>query len=297
MTSIFNPAVAGRAACLSSLTALFALAGCQEDSYHPEASPQPLALNEDSAPAALQEVWIGAYNLVPYRLVDNTLQMRSTLNSSCETGAVLPERDEQNRVTSIVFDDCLISFGPIAELITGRLEYAYASGTGTVSISATNYADNVQFSAEDRQAVTFDGVIELPNGTTSPLSYTITGKGSYTITSANGGSAANGDFDLFTVTSTPGAGSDYTSEITGGLGLPDGSGYMQVQTGPAGLSFDSSSTCPIYGDITLTAEDRSTIGVLFNGADHIVVTVNGVAQSEQDCTTFLSAIGAQVSPP
>ena len=296
MTLIFNPARAGRGACLSSLAALLILTGCDEDSYHPESTPQPLALNEDSAPDALLEVWIDAYNLVPYRLVSNPLQMRSTSNSSCESGTASPERDGQNRVTSIVFDDCLISFGPISELVAGRLEYTYASDSGTASITATDYVDDVQLSAQDRQVVTFDGNIALPNGTASPLSYTITGKGSYTITTADGTSVADGDFDQFSVVSTPGAGSDYTSELNGRLGLPGGGGYIGVQTDSPGLTFDPSSTCPIYGTVTLTADDGSAIGVLFNGADHITVTVNGVAQPEQDCATFLTGIGVQVSP-
>ncbi len=296
MTSIFNPAKAGRGACLSGLAALLILTGCEEDSYHPESSPQPLALNEESAPDALLEVWIDAYNLVPHRLVNNPLQMRSTPNSSCESGTASPERDGQNRVTSIVFDDCVISFGPISEFIAGRLDYTYAAGTGTASITATDYVDDVQLSAEESQVVTFDGTIELPNGTSWPLSYTITGKGSYTITTADGTSKADGDFDRFSVVSTPGAGSDYTSALSGRLGLPGGDGYMRVQTDSPGLSFDDSSTCPVYGTVTLTADDGSAISVLFNGADHITVTVNGVAQPEQDCPGFLAGIGVQTSP-
>lgn len=295
MPSTFCPARQGLGLCVAGLATLVALTGCEEDSYHPDNEPQVLTLNEASAPEALLEVWIDAYNLVPYRLVSNPLQVRST--SGCTSGSVSPERDGQSRVTSLVFDDCAISYGAISESIAGQLEYSYASGTGTASITAIDYVNDLQLLAEERQVVTFDGNIALPNGTASPLSYTITGKGSYSITTANGTSVADGDFDQFSVVSTPGAGSDYTSALSGRLGLPGGGGYMQVQTGGAGLSFAPSSTCPIYGDITLTAEDRSTISVLFSGADHIVVTVNGVAQPEQDCTAFLTGIGAQVSPP
>tara|TARA_A100001391_G_scaffold72991_1_gene46865 strand:+ start:714 stop:1553 length:840 start_codon:yes stop_codon:yes gene_type:complete len=279
------------------LAVLVALTGCEEDSYHPDSEPQVLTLNEASAPDALLEVWINAYNLVPYRLVNNLIQMRSPTNTCFSGGTASPQSDGQGRVTLIVFDACEEDFGSIGERTDGQIEYTYAAGSAPISITATDYIDHLQLSPTNSQAVTFNGTIDLPNGTAWPLSYTITGNGSYTITSADGSSAADGDFDQFTVTSTPGAGSDYTSDISGGLGLPDGGGDMQVQTGSAGLSFDSSSTCPIYGEIALTAEDRSTISVLFNGADHIVVTVNGVAQPEQDCTAFLTGIGAQVSPP
>ena len=48
--------------------------------------------------------------------------------------------------------------------------------------------------------------------------------------------------------------------------------------------------------MTLTADDGSAHSVLFNGADHITVTVNGVAQPEQDCATFLAGIGVRTSP-
>ena len=82
--------------------------------------------------------------------------------------------------------------------------------------------------------------------------------------------------------------------VSGRQTLNDLGGYVDIGT-DQGLTYGTSSTCPITGQITVNGAGSSYLQLTFNGGDSVTVTVNGNAAS-YTCSEFTSWVGPIMNP-
>ncbi|ASK32998.1 hypothetical protein [Alloalcanivorax mobilis] len=277
-------------AALSSLS----LAACGGDSHH-HRTETALSIDESTAPVAIDQTWSSLTTSPPLlaALIDATDPNYVVLNDCTDGGSQEQTLNDQNRVTSVFFDQCTQSYsfgsGPwFGQIIDGGLSFEYNENGDVSRIVAEQFSNELQLGDTNGRVDTADGVFELPEGTVSPLSYTANG----TLTSFRNTAPSDPPNDI--VLRFPGlsviasaTGDDDLLQVSGQLLIPGSDLPVELITEAPGIRVSPDSDCPIGGEITLEGAGSSYTSVLFNGADHITVTVNGVAQSERTCEQFL----------
>lgn len=270
---------------LCMLTAL-ALSACGGDSSHRRGE---LALTETSAPTALLAA-THSFFAAPKIITYMPTLMQQVSEDQCSTGNVTITPNDGSLITGIAYTQCLEDFGGISTLTDGTLHFEYAGDDTLINVVADGFVEHSLFLDIEERRVAFDGELDFPAGPGSPASYTANGTYQFFHTAPDTDEDVMVRFRDFQVDSTE-SGSDLIQHLGGSLLLPDTGEAITLSTGAAGLTRPTHATCPTGGTLTVTASDGSHLGVLFSGEDHIVVTVNGVAQAERSCEDYLAFIG------
>jgi len=273
------------------LAASLFLVACEEDSYQP--NPEPTsgqsALNETSAPAALgqsTESYFAAPKIINYGPV---LSNSAATGPCFSDGDIVVETDDNDRISQITYNACSEDFGPgFSSLTTGVVTFEYDGMDTLVRLTMDDFSEDTVL-GDDHQIIRFDGVMDFPDGPVSPPSYTANGDYQFIRAFPSDNQNVEMGFEDFQVRSSV-SGTDIIQIMNGHITLPGSNRYLTVDTGNDGLRRPSGSSCAIAGTLTLIATDGSHTSATFNGEDHIVVSVNGVAQSERTCDEYLAFI-------
>ncbi|MFP1677992.1 hypothetical protein ACLD02_04800 [Alloalcanivorax sp. C16-2] len=246
-------------------------------------------MSEDSAPTALDQS-TASYFAAPKIINYGPALANNAIPGPCfSSGDVQVETDAENRVSRITYNACSEDFGPgFSSLTDGVVTFEYDAGGTLTGLIMDDFSEETVL-GDDNQQVRFDGTMEFPNGPSSPPSYTANGDYRFIREFPSDNQNVAMSFKDFVVESSV-SGTDIIQIMSGRLSLPDGDTYLTVDTGDTGLRRPSGSSCATAGTLTLTAEDGSYTSVTFNGEDHIVVSVNGVAQPERTCDEYLAFI-------
>ncbi|KAF0805982.1 hypothetical protein A167_03325 [Alcanivorax sp. S71-1-4] len=260
------------------------LAACGGDSSRRHSERQ---LNETSAPLALRAVTHSLF-ASPKIITYMPALIQQVSEEQCSTGSVTITPEDSSPVTDIAYAECLEDFGGISTLTDGTLHFGYSDDDTLIQVVAENFLEHSLFLDIEDRLVTFDGQLDFPAGPASPVSYTANGTYHLVHTAPDTDDDVLIRFQDFQMTSTL-SGTDLI-QYPGGSLLLDNGAVITLTTGDNGLTRPEDAICPSSGTLTVTASDGSHLDVLFSGEDHIVVTVNGVAQPEQSCDEYLALI-------
>ncbi|MBM7334685.1 MAG: hypothetical protein ABGX87_11695 [Alcanivorax sp.] len=275
------------------LCASVLLTACEEDNYRPDPEPGEPTVTETSAPVALNqstESYFAAPKIINYwpQLADQAFTGSCHFGNDEGSGDMLVQTDSNDRAVSTAYNDCKLSYGPGAySLNTGVVNYGYDDAGNLVKLSMEEFSEELSF-GNVHQIVEFDGTIDFPGPISSPPSYLANGRYKFQALLSSD-KIVELSFQDFQVQSSV-SGTDIIQIMNGGISLPDSDRYLTVDTGSDGLRRPSGSSCAVSGTLTLTAADGSYTSATFNGEDHIVVSVNGVAQPERTCDEYLAFI-------
>lgn len=271
------------------LCASVLLTACEDDNYRPDPEPGEPTVTETSAPVALEQS-TESYFAAPKVIAYGPLAINRDSSRDCDTsGNIQVETGSDNRVSSITYNDCYDFYGEgFWSLTSGVLEFEYDSSGTMIHITMDGFSEE-SILGDDQQRIDYDGTLALPTGPASPPSYTATGHYKYFRDFPSDQQNVELSFQDFQVQSSV-SGTDIIQIMNGGISLPGSDRYLTVDTGSDGLRRPSGSSCAVSGTLTLTAADGSYTSATFNGEDHIVVSVNGVAQPERTCDEYLAFI-------
>lgn len=271
------------------LCASVLLTACEDDNYRPDPEPGEPTVTETSAPVALNqstESYFAAPKIINYGPV---LSNTASTGPCFSSGDVLVETDTDDRVSRITYNACSEDFGPgFSSLTDGVVTFEYDPQGTLVRLVMEGFSEDTVLGAE-HQVVRFDGTMDFPEGPASPPSYTANGQYEFVREFPDDIQNVAMGFQDFQVQSSL-SGGDIIQIMNGGISLPGSDSYLTVDTGSDGLRRPSGSSCAVSGTLTLTAADGSYTSATFNGEDHIVVSVNGVAQPERTCDEYLAFI-------
>ena len=275
------------------LCASVLLTACEDDNYRPDPEPGEPTVSETSAPVALEqstESYFAAPKIINYwpQLANQAFTGSCHFGNDEGSGDMVVQTDSNDRIVSTTYNDCKLSYGSNAYVLTkGVVSYEYDDGGNLVQLSMDSFSEELLF-GPDHQIVEFDGTIDFPGPISSPPSYLANGHYKFQALLSSD-KIVELSFQDFQVQSSV-SGTDIIQIMNGGISLPGSDTYLIVDTGSDGLRRPSNSSCAISGTMTLTAADGSYTSATFNGEDHIVVSVNGVAQPERTCAEYLAFI-------
>ena len=281
------PAISWRVPAV--LCASVLLSACKNDNYRPDPAPEQATVTETSAPAALEQStqsFFAAPKIINYGPV---LADQAATGPCFSGGDIVVETDGNQRPSRITYNACSEDFGPgFSSLTDGVVTFEYDAQGTLVRLIMGGFSEETVLGAE-HQVVRFDGTMDFPDGPASPPSYTANGQYEFVRELTSDSQTVAMGFKDFQVQSSV-SGTDIIQIMNGGISLPGSDTYLTVDTGNDGLRRPSGSSCAISGTLTLTAADGSYTSATFNGEDHIVVSVNGVAQPERTCAEYLAFI-------